>query len=442
MVKSRRDRGYTTRRSCRVCGNRTLEPVLSLGKMCVSDFPRRPTPPPPRIPLDLVLCDHAAGGCGLLQLRHTVSSEHLYRNYWYRSGVNQSMIDALGEIAASTERIARPSGDDLVVDIGANDGTLLRAYAGPDLRRVGFEPARNLKRYNQAGTTHIFADFFNLAAWRRKFGTQKARVVTAIAMFYDLEDPNAFVSGVRELLAADGLFVIQMTHLPTMFEANAFDNICHEHLEYYSLLALENLLHRHGLAVCDVSFNEVNGGSARFFVCHEGMDSTLRLPRGAKQRVVAARAEERRLKLHTMAPYFAFQRRIAGIRDDVRGLVARARREGKRVFAYGASTKGNTLLQLFKLGGAEIGAAAERNPEKWGRFTVASGIPIISEAAARAANPEYMLVLPWHFIKEFREREDAWLRGGGRFVVPMPKFQLLGPVRRAHAKKRRKPANA
>ena len=441
MVKKRSRSRYSTRRTCRVCGSLKLAPVLSLGRMCVSDFPVRPTPAPPRIPLDLVLCDRAAGGCGLLQLRHTVSSEHLYRNYWYRSGVNRSMIDALGEVAAIAARIARPTAGDFVVDIGANDGTLLRAYSGDALRRVGFEPARNLRRFNKDGTEHIFADFFSADAWRRKFGAAKARVITAIAMFYDLEDPNAFVAGVRELLADDGLFVIQMTHLPAMLKANAFDNICHEHLEYYSLMALEHLLQRHGLAVCDITFNDVNGGSARFFVCHEGSESKLRLPRGAKARVVAARAEERRLRLHTMAPYVAFQRRITEIRDRVQGLVARARREQKRIFAYGASTKGNTLLQLFGLTGADIEAAAERNPEKWGRFTVASGIPIVSETAAREANPAYMLVLPWHFIKEFRQREDAWLQGGGRFVVPMPQFRIIGPMRRT-LKDRRVRANA
>ncbi|MDO8516292.1 MAG: class I SAM-dependent methyltransferase [bacterium] len=416
---------FTARTTCRVCNFSTLTPILSLGDLHPSDFVDAANAQNAvKAPLELMLCNNADGGCGLLQLRHTVPHESMYRNYWYRSGINKTMTDELGSItSAAKEMVALASGD-FVVDIGSNDGTLLRSYNVPGLNLVGFEPARNIvEKYGSNGITRIFNDFFNFGAWHEEFGKKKAKVITAIAMFYDLEDPNAFVADVRAILDKDGLFIIQMAHVPLVIERNAFDGICHEHLELYSLLALENLLKRHDLEIFDVALRDINEGSIRAYIRHKGSSITSE---GGLERVQALREEEKKLGLHEKKVYEDFVARVKGIKHKTRDFIEAEVRKGKKVYVYGASTKGNTLLQYFDLDNTLITAAAERNPDKWGKKTVGTLIPIISEEQARKEKPDYFLVLPWHFLKEFKEREKAYFAGGGKFIVPLPNLELVG----------------
>lgn len=410
---------------CRVCGSYDLLPILSLGSLYFSDFVDRDDSQGIRAPLDVVLCDQENGGCGLLQLKHSLSPDVMYRQYWYRSGVNKTMTDALHGIARTAERIVNIQPGDYVIDIGANDGTLLRGYAVSGLKLVGYEPAKNLREYNREGTTLIIEDFFNATAWMKQFGGAKAKAITAIAMFYDLDDPNAFVADVKSCLDSEGIFIIQMNYLPLMLSQTAFDNISHEHLEYYSLQSLEFLLSRHNLQVRDVELNSVNGGSFRIYITHSETGNSLRFTDGADQRVQRMRELEKALGLQNRSTYQAFVDRIHTIRDKTKFCVQNAVTSGKKVYVYGASTRGNTLLQYFGLDAKLLTAAAERNPVKWGKRTIGTNIPIVSEEEARAARPEYMLVLPWQFIDEFVERENAYLASGGTFIVPLPEFRLI-----------------
>ena len=415
------------RTTCRICGFKELTPILSLGELHISDFLGEQDKPGDKVPLDLVLCNERDGGCGLLQLKHTVSHEDLYRNYWYRSGMNKSMTAELQGIAGKVEEIVQLEAGDRVIDIGANDGTLLRAYRNPKIKRIGFEPARNLAEYNSVGTDRVFNDFFSLAVWAKNFGAAKAKAVTAIAMFYDLEDPNAFVEDVAKVLDPEsGVFIIQMSYLPLMLSQNAFDNVVHEHVEYYSLLSLENLLRRHGLKVFDAELNDVNGGSFRTYIRHEGKGSKLRIPAAAARRVEKLRADEDALGLGDRVVYEDFVKRVHSIRDRLGAFIRQEAGKGKKIYVYGASTKGNTLLQYFDLNADLIPAAAERNPAKWGKKTVGTRIPIISEEQARADKPDYFLVLPWHFMDEFIDREAEFLIGGVKFIVPLPEFKIIG----------------
>jgi len=333
------------------------------------------------------------------------------------------MRAALAEIAEVAEQSTPLSSNDVVLDIGCNDGTLLRSYRRNDLKRIGFEPAANLVEDARVGTTAVVNDFFSSAAYEAHFGKAKARIITSIAMFYDLENPNQFVEDVARCLEKDGLWIIQMSYLPSMLEQNAFDNICHEHLEYYSLTSLRALVSRHGLRICDVHLNDVNGGSFRVFLRHDS--SSLRGLPGDAERLKNLESHEDNLGLRRNLVYEKFARRVEDVKANVcrfiRGEVAR----GKTVYAYGASTKGNTLLQYFGLDSKLIGAAIEKNKDKWGKQTVGTGIPIISEEEGRAANPDYMLILPWHFLNEFRDREKQFLEGGGKFIVPLPRFRVL-----------------
>lgn len=396
--------------------------VLPLGDHYVSNFVADDTEGV-RAPLDLVLCSSEHGGCGLLQLRHTVDAGFLYRNYWYRSGVNVSMREALADVVASAERMVPLAVGDLVLDIGSNDGTLLRAYATPGLIRIGFEPATNLMPYAQERGTVTVNDFFGYEQFQRLFGNAQATVITSIAMFYDLEDPNAFVADVARCLAADGVWIIQMSYLPLMLSQNAFDNVCHEHLEYYALGSLRALLERHELRIVDVELNDVNGGSFRVFVTHR--DGRVRVPLEAAERVRAREAEEAALRLDTTEPYEAFALRVERIREQVTSFIRSEVAAGKVVDVYGASTKGNTLLQYFGIDHTVIRWAAERNPDKWGKKTVGTAIPIVSEEEARKRPSDYFLVLPWHFLQEFVERERVYLQAGGKFIVPLPQFRII-----------------
>ena len=412
--------GLITRNECRVCGRGKLEPIMSLGMQHLSNFVDEPGQAVYAAPIDLVLCNKKEGGCGLLQLRHTVPGDLLYRKFWYKSGTNQTMRDALADIVAKAKEMIKLRDGDVVLDIGANDGTLLRCYGSGKLTLAGFEPARNLVEEAQVGTTKIINDFFNHQAFAKEFGSRKARIITSVAMFYDLEDPNAFVSDIAKTLDGDGIWVIQMNYLTTMLENNAFDNIVHEHLEYYSLLSLENLLQRHGLTVFDVEQNDVNGGSIRTYVKHK---ACKKYP--TSTRVSDTIEYERKADLESPRAYHEFADRIGRLKEEIHSFIEKQVQDGKKVYVYGASTRGNTLLQYYDLDFRLIHSAADRNPAKWGKKTAGTSIPIVSEDQARKERPDYFLILPWYFAEEFIKREQAFLKNGGKFILPLPGLRIV-----------------
>jgi NDP-4-keto-2,6-dideoxyhexose 3-C-methyltransferase len=418
--------GVKTRITCRVC-DAAVESIMSLGEQYVSNFVDPDESDGLKAELELVLCR----ACGLLQLRDTVPPEALYRNYWYRSGTNASMRNALAELATETAYLAHLAEGDAVLDIGSNDGTLLASYPTPGLYKIGFDPSRNLAEYSKEIADKVVVDFFNAPGYFETPDLQDRRpkAVTSIAMFYDLEDPNAFVSDIKAVMHEDGVWVVQMSYLPLMLTQNAFDNICHEHLEYYSLHSLEALLDRHDFEVVDMQLNDVNGGSLRVYIRNRGADENAfgdATYRGlAQERVRALRRREEEMGLGELETYQEFAQRVERVKADVVGYVKQQVAEGRSVYVYGASTKGNTLLQYFGLDRTLITAAAERNPGKWGKVTVGTRIPIVSEEDARAAKPDHFLVLPWHFMEEFEQRERPYLLSGGRFIVPLPHFMLL-----------------
>jgi NDP-4-keto-2,6-dideoxyhexose 3-C-methyltransferase len=400
--------------ACRVCDGQ-LDSVLSLGEQYVSDFVTPSTPDGIKAPLDLMLCKR----CTLLQLRHTVPADAMYQNYWYRSGTNQTMRNALADIANTAEQTVGLCAGDVVLDIGCNDGTLLSSYKTEGICRVGFDPAENLASLSRRVADRIYRDFFTAEKYT---GFYKPKIVTSIAMFYDLEDPNKFVSDVKKVMDPDGVWILQMSYLPAMLKQHDFGNICHEHLEYYSLYSLEILLNRHGMVVSDVRINNVNGGSFRVFIRNQGSNFYNDL---ANDRVEVMRMQEAKMGLDTPQIYLEFVNQIERIKKDVFLFIEQQVRQGKKVAVYGASTKGNAMLQYFGLDNKLISFASERNSEKWGLVTTGTRIPIISEEDARARHPDFFLVLPWHFLEEFREREKKYLFSGGKFIVPLPHFMLI-----------------
>lgn len=415
-----RMRVYTECDACRVCGRRPLAPVLSLGLQCAVGFPDSPDQPPPKAPLDLVLCDPAAGGCGLLQLGHTFDHDLLYRRYWYRSGISTTMVAALADVARAAEQRAELRPGDAVIDIGCNDGTLLRQYTVQGLERYGFEPS-NLWTLANDGGARILHDYFNAAAFQQAAGGRRARVITSIAMFYDLEDPNAFVRDIVACLAPDGLWIVQMNYLGLMIENATFDNISHEHLEYYSLLSVDGLLARHGLEVVDVELNDVNGGSFRLYIRPAGSAA----PADGRARVEGLRAEERRRGYDRRDTYEAFGRRIAGIRDRLLAALEAERAAGRRIYVYGASTRGLVVLQYAGITADLIPLAVDKNPDKAGRYIADTGIRCITLEQHRADPPDVLLVLPYQFRREIMLQEADFLRQGGRMLFAIPEVAFV-----------------
>lgn len=377
-----------------------------------------------RYPLSLVLCEHVTG-CGLVQLEHTVAPEKLYTHYYYRSGANAMTVQALQDVAICAYRHTSAGPGDIVLDIGSNDNTLLRQYFEKRLVRVGFEPAKNVVREYQDKNIQVFNDYFTRNTFEMFFGERKAKIITSIAMFYNLTDPNKFVCDVAEILHDDGVWVIQMSYLPSMINTVAFDNICHEHLEYYSLASLEFLLRRHGLKVVDVELNDVNGGSFRAYVKHHKAAH----PRYGKARVECLRDIEAQSELEDLKTYSAFAKSTEHIKTLLTDFVKRETVSGKSIYALGASTKGNTLLQYTGLDSHFITLAAERSKDKIGKRMVGTNIPIISQGEALKRPPDYFLVLPWHFLVSFVAQLHPYLQAGGKLIVPMPKPFLVNKTK-------------
>jgi SAM-dependent methyltransferase len=413
------------RQTCRVCGSRHLTPVIDLGEQHLQGSfikPGRPLPSQRKLPTLLVRCDVTKdeNGCGLLQLGHSFPTEVLYANYWYRSGVNETMRNHLKGIAAKATELI--SGDDLrVLDIGCNDGTLLRCY--PDsFERIGVDPSDIAAEI--APPIRVVNTAFPSDSAATGLADRKVDIVTSIAMFYDLDDPVEFARSVKSILAPTGIWILEMSYLPAMLKQNAMDTICHEHQEYYSLAVLEFIMRRAGLRVFAAELNDINGGSVRCYVTHGGCEQ-YDTP-STRAFLTQLRLSEFELGLDADEPYAAFQARILALRGELRSLLVSLKHEGKRVHVYGASTKGNVLLQWCGIDRGLVECAADRNPAKHGARTIGTEIPIIAEEESRAMKPDYYLVLPWHFRDEFLRRERPTIMAGTKMIFPLPKLEIVG----------------
>jgi hypothetical protein len=402
---------------CRVCGNRRLENVLDLGVQALTGtFPRSRDASVTRGPLRLVKCT-GDDSCGLLQLEHSYDLKELYgENYGYRSALNISMVKHLRGKVRRILRSVALNDDDLIVDIGSNDSTTLQAYPYRGAILVGVDPTGVKFAQHYPPHIHLIPDFFSARSLLERFPGKKAKVVTSFSMFYDLEDPIAFMREVHEILADDGVWIFEQSYMPTMLATNSYDTVCHEHLEYYGLKQIKWMADRVGFTIVDVELNDINGGS--FSVVVQKATRALR-PTDAVERMLG---EERRKGLDTPDPYLAFARRAEESRGALLDFLHRARAQGKSVAALGASTKGNVILQYCGLTEKEIGAIGEVNSDKFGCFTPGTRIPIVPEDEVLERKPDYLLVLPWHF-RGFFEKSRKF--SSVRLFVPLPRLELI-----------------
>ena len=409
---------YKEIKQCRVSGSNNLVSVLNLGHQVLTGvFPKSTSEQITSGPLELVWCPDG----GLLQLRHTYESSEMYgENYGYRSGLNQSMVNHLTEKVRYLERMVTLKPGDSVLDIGSNDATTLKAYSAAGIKRIGIDPTG--KKFAQYYTDDIklIPDFFSAAAYRA-VDSQPARIITSIAMFYDLDSPVDFAKQIGSILADDGIWHFEQSYMPSMLRMNSYDTICHEHLEYYSLGVVKNILKKAGLKIVDVVMNAINGGSFAVTAVKAGNRSI------AQNRAVIdwLLEQEDRMGLSTPRPYRDFEERVFRHRDDLTRLVRALTADGKKILGYGASTKGNVVLQFCGLTNKDVLAIADVNPDKFGCFTPGTHIPIISEQEARAMKPDYFFVLPWHFKDGILRREKDYLASGGKMIFPFPEIEIV-----------------
>jgi NDP-4-keto-2,6-dideoxyhexose 3-C-methyltransferase len=412
------------RQTCRVCGSRHLKPVIDLGDQFLQGSFIKPDvlmPPTRKLPTQLVRCDVTVdeSACGLLQLAHTFPPEILYANYWYRSGTNATMRGHLQNIAESAAALA-PARPLTVLDIGCNDGTLLKNYREGTVR-YGVDPSDIALEIGNLAT--VINTVFPSEQASAVLPAKGFDIVTSIAMFYDLEDPVQFAKSIAALLKPDGIWVFEMSYLPLMLLQNSFDTICHEHLEYYSLTVLEFIAKQANLRIFKTEINDINGGSIRCYACLA--QSSVNGSAADRAFLHQLRIREFEMELDTDKPYVAFQNRVDALRDSFKRLLFDIRARGEKVHIYGASTKGNVLLQWYGVDRLFVECAADRNPAKIGARTLGTNIPIVSEEQSRAMKPDYYLVLPWHFRSEFLERESASIQNGTKMLFPLPDIQVV-----------------
>jgi hypothetical protein len=402
---------------CRVGGGSHLITVLDIGEQALTGvFPRDLATPVTTGPLRLVWSPKS----GLLQLSHSFDMGEMYgENYGYRSGLNRSMVEHLQQKIHELERMVELKPGDAVLDIGSNDATSLKAYQTSSLTRIGIDPTGQKFARFYPDDIRLVPDFFSAAAYRAS-GAPPAKIVTSIAMFYDLEDPIAFARDVESVLAPGGVWHFEQSYMPSMLRMTSYDTVCHEHLEYYSLGVVRRILEAAGMRIADVKMNGVNGGS--FAVTAVRRDDRRR---GTEAVVNWLLEQEDRMGLDTPRPYREFEERVFRHRADLRRLLEVLHADGRKVFGYGASTKGNVVLQFCGIGPDLLPCIAEVNEEKFGAFTPGTGIPIVSEAEARAMKPDYFLVLPWHFRDGIVRREAEFLARGGRLIFPFPEIEII-----------------
>jgi len=415
---------YTEVPCCRICGNPNLVSVLDLGMQALTGvFPKSFDEDVPKSPLELVKCVAQDRGpaCGLVQLHHTYEASDLYGdNYGYRSGLNTSMIAHLEGKARRIKQTVQLDAGDLVLDIGSNDSTFLQAMREPGVEVVGMDPTGAKFRSYYPNDIQLIAHFFSAERFHEEFHGRRAKVITSFSMFYDLDDPLGFMRQIENVMADDGIWVLEQSYLPMMLAKNSYDTVCQEHLEYYSLRQILFMAQLAGLRVADIETNNVNGGSFSVVVVKQGSKHPTN-----GEFLDRIQREESDLGLDGLSIFEEFAGRVSAHRNELREFLAEARKQKLRLFGYGASTKGNVILQYCGVTSDEMPCIAEVNRNKFGAFTPGTKIPIVSEEEARRRQPDAFLVLPWHFRPFIVHRERDFLASGHRLIFPLPTIDVV-----------------
>ncbi len=404
-------------KKCRICNSKIFFDLFSLGKLSFTGkFPKNLKDRIPKDFISLIMCKK----CRLVQLDRNFNPNYLYsQDYGYRTGINSTMTKHVHYVANEAVKLSKLKKNEYVLDIASNDGTLLNSYDKKFIT-VGIDPLINKYKKYYKNVNHKVSNFFSFNILKKNKLNFKYKVISALSMFYDLKNPNLFVSDVKKILHKDGVFILEHADLLSLFKYTLFDTICHEHLEYYSSKIIIDLMKKHNLRVFDIKNNDINGGSSRYFICHRNAKFKMN-----KKKIIKILRQEKKLKLEDKKSYLNFYKKINLIKSKTRGLIDNLIRKGKVIHGYGASTKGNVFLQYLEISSKKIPFIAERNPLKFNKFTPGNYIKIISENASRVKKPDYYLVLPWHFKNEILKREMKIRRLGTKFIFPLPTLKVI-----------------
>lgn len=402
---------------CRLCETDALEVILELGNFIYSGiFPDKPWDETNRGNLTLVLCMN----CTLLQLSENFPKSLLYGdNYGYRSGLNSSMIEHLEKISYRLLNKINIEENDIFLDIGSNDGTLLNSIGESKITRIGIDPTANkFKEYYKEGTV-IVSDFFTNKNFM-EISNKKAKIITSIAMFYDLITPLEFVQDIKSVLANDGVWYFEQSYMPWMVRNNAYDTICHEHLEYYSLTSINRLLNLAELEIIDIEFNNANGGSIGVYATHKSSNYFKINPYVNWQL-----SQESSFNLKDSSFFSSFVQNVEEYPHQVNSLLDQVMQDGYKVLGIGASTKGSILAQHCKLDCQKIPMIGEVNNYKFNKYLGGSDIPIVQENSVLDLRPDYLFIFPWHFKENLKQRFTGYLNNGGRLILPLPSIEII-----------------
>ena len=409
---------YSIVKNCRCCDKKKFKNFFNFGKMSLStEFPTINAHKANKIPMNIIICNY----CKLIQLKHNYDLKYLYnKDYGYKSGVNLTMNQHLESISSDIEKIVKFKKKDIVLDIASNDGTLLKKYKNKKIIRFGIDPTINKFKSNYPKNYLKHSGFFSKTIYKEKLKNRKAKSITSIAVFYDLPNPNKFTEDVSKILDKNGVWVLEQSYFISLFKNNAYDSLCHEHLTYFILSQLDIILKKNNLRVFNATLNSMNGGSIRFFICHQSAKfktNINNINNIKKIENLYLKKIDKNLR--------SFKKKINTSKVKLKKLINKIIIKGKKIHLYGASTKGNIILQFCDIDKSSISYAADRNKEKWNRVTPGSNIPIISEKNSRKMKPDYYLVMPWHFKKEILKREYEFLRQGGKLIFPLPEIEVI-----------------
>jgi len=407
---------YSKIKNCRLCGSNLLKSIINFGLMSLSSkFPSKKVNYKTKTPMILAICN----SCKLAQLLHNYDLKDLYNDeYGYRSGINQIMVNHLASITSEIKKIVNFNNGNYVLDIASNDATLLKSYKLSKIKYVGIDPT--IKKYKKFYPKNFkrVPKLFSKKDYLKASANNKAKAITSVAMFYDVQDPNKFTSEIKDILDKDGVWVMEMFYIPILLKYNAYDSICHEHITYLTYKHIETLCKKNNLRIFNATLNSMNCGSIRYFICHKNA-------KFKSNHISINECKKHEKNLGKNKIYLDFKKRIQKISKKLNLLIKKINNRKETIHIYGASTKGNVLIQYSKINKKYIPYAAERNPLKWSKKMPGSEIPIISEKTSRSMKPNYFLVLPWHFKDNFITRERQFLLNGGKLIFPLPKIEIF-----------------
>jgi SAM-dependent methyltransferase len=400
---------------CLICRKQHVEEFLDLGETALANQFLRADEletPEPKYPLRVGFCHD----CGHVQLLDSVPPLEMFANYLYISSASDTLKNHLWELSDDLVGRYRLGKDDLVIDIGCNDGTLLQGFARHGVRTLGVDPAENLAQFS-AGDRYI--GLFTGSSSRDIAGKWgKAALITATNTFPHIQNLDDFIEGILHALRPGGAFVIEMHYLLDLVEQVAFDTVYHEHVSYWALAPMKRLFERHGMRVVDAQRVPLHHGQLRVHVQRDGEGDI----RPGVEEILAA---EKSAGLDRFETYAAFAERAQKIKKDLHEALTAIAKRGERIAGYGAPAKGNTLLGFLEIGPDLLPYIVDRSPLKQGLFTPGTHIPVVTPERLLTDQPEYVLLLAWNFAEEVIKQQAQYLSNGGKFMVPVPEVRLL-----------------